>query len=197
MKKKILGILLGALLLRNITIPTFAYVDNGQLNIYENKLSMIRNEFSYSSGINDATGLNNAEIKARTFLGEINSYIKSNTTDKFQEQCNNVTETMEKYRVYKYNQLKEEEKQAGFGTMYGREYHRINFNNYIDTCDMLIDDLRNYNKSFDWYVTEANEDYEHWRIEDGNWKYYDNNGKMLKNTIIDGRLLGADGSLIM
>lgn len=33
MKKKILGILLGALLLNNISIPTFAYVDNGQLNI--------------------------------------------------------------------------------------------------------------------------------------------------------------------
>lgn len=193
MKKKILG----ALLLSNISIPTFAYVDNGQLNIYENKLSMIRNEFSYSSGINDATGLNNAEIKARTFLGEINSYIKSNTIDKFQEQCNNVTETMEKYRSYKYSQLKEEEKQAGYGTMYGREYNRLNFNNYIDTCDMLINDLTNYNVSFNWYATEANENYEHWRLEDGSWKYYNKNGEMLKNTTIDGYFLGADGSLII
>ena len=196
MKNNIIKILVGALLLSNISIPTFAYVDNKQVEIYKTRLNMIKSEFTYSSGINDGLGLSNSETKAKTLLSEINYYTKANTNKDFATQCSNMVETMEKYRVYKYNKLREESQEAGFGTMYGRESYRLNVDNYLDTCDMLLSDLDNYRTSFSWYVKEANEDYEHWRLEDGNWKFYNSDGEKLKNTTVDGYVLGSDGSLI-
>ncbi|WP_455822474.1 hypothetical protein [Clostridium butyricum] len=198
MKKKILGILLGALLLSNISIPTFAYVDNGQLNIYKNKLDMVRNEFNSASSSSNTGELNNSTIKTKAFLDELNNYIKANTIDEFQKQCNETITVMEKYNQYQHSKLKEQEKQSGFGTMYGREHNRVSSTMYLDTCALLLDDLKNYNTSFDWYVKEANSNNKiKWEIEeDGQWRCY-KDGEMLKNTFIDGYFLGADGSLIM
>ena len=196
MKNKLFKILTTTLLCMTISIPTFASVQTNDLEIYNNKLSMIQNEFKYGSENNISSPIYNSETKAKDFLTEINNYIKNNTSEDFQTECKNIIDVMERYREYQYNNLKEQEKQTGWGSKYGRDYSRINTIIYLDTSGLLLDSLNEYSYSFKWYINEYDKNHEHWKYEDGNWHYYDNNGDMLVNTIIDGYSLDCQGNLI-
>lgn len=197
MNKKLLTILSTTLLLATISIPTYASVAENDLKNYNNKLSTIKNEFNLASSNSNTNGIYDSETKAKTFLNELNNYINSNTVQNFQLDCNNTINIMDKYRNYKYNQLQEQEKITGFGSAYGRDGSRINTNFYLDTCSLLLNDLKNYSTSFEWYVAENDVNNKHWKKENGKWYYYYENGKKAVNTTIDGFVIGSDGILVL
>lgn len=195
MKKKLLKILSTALLLTTISIPTCASVAESDLKIYNDKLSVIKSEFNSASNNSNTNGIYNSETKAKTFLNELNNYIKSNTINDFQLECNNTINVMDKYRNYKFKQLQEQAKATGFGSAYGRDGSRINTSFYLDTCNLLLDDLHKYSTSFEWYIAESDPNNKHWKKQDEQWHYYYENGEKAVNTVIDGFIVDNEGNL--